>query len=243
MPGQFYNLDCMVGMSGFPDGHFDLAIIDPPYGINAPMMSMGSNHSRTGDGYPAVSAAEQIRKGRLNSGGGKLKNRLLNNANCNWDFEKPGPEYFEQIQRVSRHQIIWGGNYFNLPPTRGIICWDKMQPWENFSQWEMAWTSFDSPAAIFHFSNTGGRNDETKIHPTQKPVALYKWLLARYAKPGWRILDTHVGSASSLIACHQLGFEYVGYEIDTGYYKAALARLEAAKAQVSMLELLGETGE
>ena len=236
MSGQFYNMDCMVGINGFPDGYFDLAVVDPPYGINAPNMRMGTHETRTGDGYPGTSVAEKLRKGRLNSGAGKLKNRALNTMNCNWDFEKPGPEYFKELMRVSKHQIIWGGNYFELPPTRGIICWDKMQPWENFSQFELAWTSFDCPAAMFRYSNTGGANAEIKIHPTQKPVALYKWILARFAKSGWRILDTHVGSASSLIACQQMGFEYAGYEIDPVCYLNAMERLKKETAQIGFFE-------
>lgn len=230
----FYNEDCLAAMKEIPDKYFELAIVDPPYGINAPNMSMGSNKTRCSDGYPGVSTAERIRKGRLNSGGWKLKNRALNTMNCNWDYEPPTKEYFEELFRVSRNQIIWGGNYFDLPPTRGIVVWDKCQPWENFSQVEMAWTSFDRPAALYRISNTGGANTEKKIHPTQKPVALYKWLLSKYAKEGDKILDTHVGSASSLIACYDLGFEYMGFEIDKYYYDAANERLEAFKAQMRM---------
>lgn len=117
----FCNMDCMEGMKEYPDKYFDLAIVDPPYGINSPNMSMGSNKSRSRDGYPGVSTAEKLRKGRLNAGAGKLKNRALQKMNCEWDFTPPGPEYFEELFRVSKDQIIWGGNYFPLPPTRGII--------------------------------------------------------------------------------------------------------------------------
>lgn len=138
--------------------------------------------------------------------------------------------------RVSQNQIIWGGNYFDLPPTRGIIIWDKVQPWENFSQVEMAWTSFDTPAALFKMNNCMGG----KIHPTQKPVALYSWILSRYAKPGYRILDTHVGSASSLIACHRAGLDFWGFEIDPIYFAEARKRLEKEQAQVNMMEILRE---
>ena len=222
----FCNMDCMEGMKEYPDKYFELAIVDPPYGINSPNMSMGSNKSRSRDGYPGVSTAEKLRKGRLNAGAGKLKNRALQKMNCEWDFTPPGPEYFEELFRVSKDQIIWGGNYFPLPPTRGIIVWDKCQPWENFSQVEMAWTSFDRPAALFKYSNTGGRNNEEKIHPTQKPIELYRWILKKYAKPGYRILDTHVGSGSSLIACRELGYQYVGFELDEAYYMAACRRIE-----------------
>lgn len=232
----FYNMDCMEGMKQFPDKYFELAIVDPPYGINAPKMAMGTNKSRKGDGYPGVSTAERLRKGRLNQGAGKLKNRTLNTMNCDWDFKPPTEEYFKELFRVSKNQIIWGGNYFNLPPTRGIIAWDKLQPWENFSQFELAWTSFDRPAALYRLSNTGGANEERKIHPTQKPVALYEWLLIKYAKPGDKILDTHVGSASSLVACHNLGFKYVGFEIDHDYYKAAMTRLMTHISQMTIFD-------
>ena len=143
-----------------------------------------------------------------------------------WD-KPPTQEYFRELFRVSHHQIIWGGNYFNLPPTRCVICWDKMQPWENFSQIELAWTSFDSPAKIVKLDNRTG----DKIHPTQKPVALYKWLLDKYAKQGDKILDTHAGSASSFVAAYQMGFDYIGFEIDEAYYNLAQKRVQAAMQQ------------
>lgn len=230
---HFYNMDCMEGMKQFPDKYFELAIVDPPYGINAANMKMGTNMNRHDGHGRGLSTAERLKKGRLNAGAGKLKNRALQNMNCNWDFEKPDKSYFKELFRVSQNQIIWGGNYFNLPPTRGIVCWDKLQPWENFSQVELAWTSFDRPAALFRYSTTGGANAEKKIHPTQKPVALYTWLLQKYAKSGDKILDTHVGSASSLIAFYQDGFDFIGFEIDEAYYSLARSRLEAVMAQQS----------
>lgn len=156
MESVVFHADCMEVMKRYPDKYFDLAVVDPPYGINAPKMAMGSNKTRTKQGYPAVSTAERLRKGRLNCGSGKLKNRALNTMDCSWDEEPPSAEYWTELFRVSRNQIVWGGNYFPLPPTRGIIVWDKLQPWENFSQVEIAWTSFDVPAAIFRLSNTGG---------------------------------------------------------------------------------------
>lgn len=187
---ELYNMDCVEGMKHYPDKYFDLAIVDPPYGINATEMQMGSHPTRSrNDGYgsgPGISTAVKL-KGRLNNGSGKLKNRLLNKSNIGWDNEKPTKEYFEQLFRISKNQIIWGGNYFDLSTSRCVLCWDKCQPWENFSQWEMAWTSFDKPAALFKYSNTGGANVEKKIHPTQKPIKLYKWILSRFAKPGQRI--------------------------------------------------------
>ena len=237
----YYNMDCIEGMKQFPDKYFDLAIVDPPYGINSPNMSMGSNKSRSGNGqYPGVSTAEKLRKGRLNQGAGKLKNRALNTMNCNWDFERPTQEYFSELFRVSKHWIIWGGNYFSdmLPPSRGIIVWDKMQPWENFSQAEIAYTSFDRPASIVRISNTGGANAEKKIHPTQKPITLYEWILNRFAKNGDVILDTHVGSASSLIACHRTNHKFVGFELDEYYYKMSKERLEKEMSQMNIFQFL-----
>jgi site-specific DNA-methyltransferase (adenine-specific) len=231
---NLYNMDCMEGMKEIPDKYFQLAIVDPPYGINAPNMNMGTHKTRKADGYPGESTADKLRKGRLNQGSGKLKNRALNTMNCDWDFEPPTDEYFKELFRVSQNQIIWGGNYFNLSPTRGIAVWDKCQPWENFSQVELAWTSFDKPAALFRYSNTGGANKEKKIHPTQKPVDLYLWLLQKYAISGDKILDTHTGSASSLIACHKLGFNYIGFEISEQYYESAIKRLNDVKKQISL---------
>lgn len=218
------NADCMEVMRELPDNAFDLAIVDPPYGINAPNMTMGTAPKKTksGDG---ISVAQRLKKGRFNSDGGKLKNRALNSMSLTWDCERPSPEYFAELFRISRNQIIWGGNYYDLPPTRGVICWDKVQPWDNFSQWEMAWTSFDRTARLFRYSSRGGGNVEKKIHPTQKPVALYTWLLSTYAKPGDSIIDTHSGSLSIALAAHNLGFEVTAIEIDPEYYQAARERL------------------
>lgn len=215
------NVDCNLYMKGLPDNYFDFAIVDPPYGINATKMKMGSAPNRSkSDGHgsgPSLSTVDKL-KARLNSGSGKLKNRILNNSAFNWDNEVPKPEYFEELFRVSKNQIIWGGNYFNLSPTRCVICWDKCQPWENFSQWEMAWTSFDSPAALFRYRNTGGANLKPKIHPTEKPVALYKFLLMKYAKPGMKIFDSHGGSMNSGIACYDLGYDLVICEKNEVHY-------------------------
>ena len=229
-----WNVNCMTYMATLPDKAFDLAIVDPPYGINADAMSMGQNLNRADGWKREASTAVKVRKGRLNSGGGKLKNRILNQSNIGWDDQIPDDDYFAELVRVSKNQIIFGGNYFDLPPSRCVICWDKCQPWENFSQWEMAWTSFDKPAAMFRYSNTGGANAETKIHPTQKPTALYLWLLAKYATEGQRILDTHLGSMSSVIAANNLGFELTGCELDADYFKAGCARVLQATAQQRM---------
>lgn len=237
----FYNMDCMEGMKEFPDGFFDLAIVDPPYGINAPKMSMGSCPNRKDKHGSGISAAERLRKerGRLNQGPGKLKGRILNQSDCSWDTNPPKEDYFRELMRVSKNQIIWGGNYFPLPPTRCIVVWDKVQSWENFSQVEIAWTSFDRPAKIFRMGNCGAG----KIHPTQKPVELYQFLLGKFAGGGMRILDTHVGSASSLIACRKAGFPYWGFEIDKGYYESARERLAREEAQVNVFDMIGDITE
>lgn len=227
-----FNCDCLPEMRNMPDNCFDLAIVDPPYGINAQNMTMGSNPKRFGRDkrgeiqYGSISVAQKLKKGRLNTGSGKLKNRNLNKMNCNWDSETPSEEYFTQLFRVSKNQIIWGYNYFHLPPTRGIICWNKNQPWDNFSQFELAWTSFDTPAKLFTFSNRGGSNDLIKIHPTEKPKQLYKFCLKHFAKPGDRILDTHLGSGSSRIACWDGGFDFTGYEINKEYFDASEKRFQ-----------------
>ena len=199
---ELFNADCMAVMANYPDKYFDIALTDPPYGLPE-----SSTHRR-----------------------GKLKNRIFNNGDLKlWDI-KPSSEYFEELFRVSKNQIIWGGNYFPLPPTRCVIVWDKVQPWENFSQVEIGWTSFDMPAQLFKFDNrTGG-----KSHPTQKPVALYKWLLSKYAKPGDKILDTHGGSMSSVIACIDGGFDMVCSELDKDYFDAAVNRINKHVRQMDM---------
>ena len=214
---SIYNGDCMDLLRQTPNKYYDLCIVDPPYGIGAPKMS-------------ATPCQRERGMNRLNQVGGKLKNRKLNTSNCNWDNAIPTEDYFNELFRVSKNQIIWGGNYFPLKPSRCILCWDKVQPWENFSQIELAWTSFDSPAQIFKFDNRTG----DKIHPTQKPVALYKWLLNKYAKAGDTILDTHLGSGSSAIAAHDGGFEFTGIELDEEYYNAAKERLIMHQRQLNL---------
>lgn len=211
------NEDCMELMKRTPDKFYDLSICDPPYGINAPKMS-------------ATPAQRKNGNKRLNGGSGKLKNRSLNTASIEWDKSIPSDEYFNELFRTSKNQIIWGGNYFGLPPTRCVICWDKCQPWENFSQIELAWTSFDSPAQLYKFDNRTGN----KIHPTQKPVALYKWLLDKYAKQGDKILDTHLGSGSIAIACHDYGFDLTACELDKGYYDKAIQRIKNHISQIRL---------
>lgn len=222
-----YNMDCMEAMKEFPDKFFDLAVVDPPYGIGADNFKNGAGASK--DGGKLYSTAVKM-KNRLNQGSGKLKNRLLNQSDCSWDSEPPKTEYFDELFRVCQNCIIWGGNYFNLPPTRGIIVWDKVQPWENFSQVELAWTSFDRPAALFKMCNTM----PGKIHPTQKPVELYAWIFQKYAKTGMKILDTHLGSGSSRIAAYDAGLEFYGYEINKTYFDLQEERFQNHIAQQNL---------
>ena len=216
MNSTVYNECNLLTMSRYPDKYFDIAIVDPPYGINATNMRMGNNVNRDGGNRPESTAVRV--KGRLNSGGGKLKNRMLNKSEIDWDDTPPPPEYFKELFRVSKHQIIWGGNYFHLPPTRCIICWDKVQPWENFSQWEMAWTSFDKPAKMYRISNTGGANKEVKIHPTQKPVKLYDCIYRDFVTQGMKVYDSHLGSGSHRISAYKYGCEFVASEKNTVHF-------------------------
>lgn len=157
-----------------------------------------------------------------------------------WDFA-PSPEYFEELFRVSRNQIIWGGNYFDLPPTRCFICWRKTQiPAEGFtlSPIEFAWTSFDRNALYCEF-NSAGTPANPRFHPTQKPVALYDWILRNFAKAGDKILDTHVGSGSIRISCHKAGFDFVGCEISDYYFEKQEERFAAETAQGELFEFIG----
>lgn len=189
------NVDCMEYMAGLPDKAFDLAIVDPPYGIGA---SVGFGKSQR-------ESTKIIKK-------------------KDWDNSIPTKEYFEQLIRVSENRIIWGGNYFPLPPTRCFLIWDKLNSGRDFADCEQAWSSFDAVARMFQYRVANDHKE--RIHPTQKPVKLYEWLLANYSKPGNKIFDSHMGSGSSAIACNNLGFEYVGCELDKDYYEAACKRIE-----------------
>lgn len=233
----YYNMDCMDGMKEIPDKYFDLAVADPPYGINAPDMTMGTNKNRTNGGYPSTSTAERL-KGRPDKGSGIRKDRALNTMDCTWDKKRPDKSYFKELFRVSKNQIIFGYNYFSdmLPSSRGIIVWDKCQPWETFSQAEIAWTSFDRPAALVRISNTGGSNEEKKIHPTQKPIRLYAWIYGRYTEPGMSMIDTHVGSASNLIAAHEAGIHFMGFEKNKVLYESSASRLRSFVSQTNIFD-------
>ena len=225
---ELLNMDCMDYMQECEDNAFDLAIVDPPYGISANRMYMG-------DGYVNGRTVKKRWSARSNmsQGGGKLANRTLNKMGAAWDESPPTKEYFDELFRVSQNQVIWGGNYFDLPPTRCVLCWDKEQPWENFSQWEMAWTSFSSPAALFKRQN--GIREPGKIHPTQKPLKLYQWILRRYSEPKHKILDTFMGTGTTAIAAHYFGVDFVGMDIDEDYYKAAKQRIDMETRQQALI--------
>lgn len=163
--------------------------------------------------------------------GGKLKGRNNSGDGSNWNIS-PNNEYFDELFRISENQIIWGGNYFKLPPTRCFIIWDKKQPVKQFARCELAWTSFELNSAIYEYSYFGNINsDINRFHPTQKPVALYRWILSQYAKPGDKIIDTHSGSGSCAIACHLEKFEFLAIEKDFDYHAASVKRLEEIRSQ------------
>lgn len=201
------NCDCMDYMAGLPNKAFELAIVDPPYNI----------------------VSQQARGiGSRIDASGKMNN---------WNHKKPDPMYYEQLFRVSDKQIVWGANNFLMPESEYFIIWDKYQSVDNFASAEYAWTNISVPAKVFrhsiHLVMAARKADGGKIHPTQKPVALYKWLLTNYAKPGDRILDTHGGSGSICIACHDLGFDLTWMELDEDYYKAACERYQRHASQMT----------
>lgn len=211
------NEDNMALMARYPDKYFDLAIVDPPYGIGFGEFNR-TNKTSQGDRVKA----------------NKYKQ-------SNWDDSIPSSDYFEELKRVSKHQIIWGGNYFPdlwNNGCKGFIFWYKHQPVDNFSKGELAWTSFDKPANCFNFPYYGGIQGATKsdikYHPTQKPKELYKWILEKYAKQGDKILDTHLGSGSIAIACHDYGFELTACELDPDYYEKSIKRIKNHVSQLKM---------
>lgn len=220
----YYNMDCMDGMKEFPDKYFDLAIVDPPYGIGE---SGEKNHTR--------------------SKNAKAKDYKPFAGN---DIKPPDINYFTELLRVSKNQIIWGGNHFisKIPYDSPCwIVWDKDNGENDFADCELAWTSFDSAVRRLKYRWSGMlqqnmKEKEYRIHPTQKPVALYEWILTRYARDGDIILDTHVGSASSLIACHNTNHKYVGFELDEYYYKLSKQRLEKETAQMNLFDFIPKGG-
>ena len=236
----FYNMDCMEGMKQFPDKYFDLAVVDPPYGINVTGTPGGGNKQWIPFGGVQHKSAVQNRLATI--GGGLAVPPKSYKAFD--DSHIPDAAYFSELERVAKHRIIFGGNYFldHLGATECLIVWDKKRRGLNFADCEIAWTDIKQPCRIFEFKWNGMlqedmTNKEYRIHPTQKPMKLYEWILATFAKDGDVILDTHVGSASSLIACQRTGHEYVGFEIDQDYYEMAQKRLNTDGAQTTLWQM------
>ena len=212
-----YNMDCLEAMRSMPDKAFDLAVVDPPYGIGE---SGEKNSSRT-----KLAVAKDYK------------------PFSGLDKEPPPAEYFRELQRVSKNQIIWGGNHFAdrlpNPASSCWLVWDKENGENDFADCELAYTSFPTAVRIFRFRWAGMlqgdmANKEVRIHPTQKPVALYRWIFQHYANPGDKILDTHLGSGSSRIAAYDAGLDFTGYEIDPDYFRAQQERFETHAAQMSL---------
>jgi site-specific DNA-methyltransferase (adenine-specific) len=205
---EVFNMDCLEGMKQYPDKYFDLAIVDPPYGI-------GVNHNM----------------------GRRKGDKKSDYKPAYWDKEAPPAEYFTDLFRVSKNQIVWGANHFISRMPQDSSCWlmwDKMFSEDlSFAQYELAWTSFDSVCKKF----TKDPKEPERFHPTQKPIALYKWLLKNYAKEGDKILDTHLGSGSSRIAAADMGFDFTGYEIDQDYFEAQEKRFQQYKSQLKLFTL------
>jgi len=203
--------DCLEAMRAMPDNTYELAIVDPPYGINI---------SKAGGYYH--------RKGKGQANPHKKKD---------WDSAIPSKEYFTELFRVSKAQIVWGGNYFTeyLPPSRCWIFWDKIKFVDNYADGELAWVSMDRNTKQVRIQHHGFlTKDGRSIHPTQKPVMLYEWILDSFAKEGDRILDTHLGSGSIALACHNRGYSLDAYEIDEEYYNAAKERLRVHQSQLTI---------
>jgi len=219
---ELLHIDCMVYMATVPDKYFDLAIVDPPYGI-------------------------KMSKGTFTYSEKKGISSKRNYVAKQWDDNRPPAEYFKELQRISENQIICGGNYFAdlLPASRGWVYWDKKITNDNntnFSDGELMWTSFYCilKKVTYDWIGFGYLNSTergSRIHPTQKPVFLYKWLLKNYAKPEYKIFDSHLGSASSAIAAYDFGCDFVGTEIDLEYYTAACVRFENHKKQLTLFPL------
>jgi len=208
---NFFNIDCIEFMKSKPDKCYDLAIVDPPYGIGFSDYERGSS-------------------------GIKVKERYTKTGKKDWDKGIPTTEYFEQLFRVSKNCIIWGGNYFDLPPTQCFIFWYKQNPVPNFADGELAWTSFKKPAVCIdyrYYGNLQGKSSVVyaKIHPTQKPIDLYRKTLSLFAKKGDKILDTHGGSMNSAIACEMDGFDLDICEIDKEYFDKGSAAFNIHKMQ------------
>ena len=209
---KLYLMDCMDGMKSFPDNYFDLAIVDPPYGIGE---DGGKFRGRKKDNY----------------------RRIVIHEKKDWDKVIPLKSYWDELFRISKNQAVFGGNYFSkyLPPSMGWVFWDKMIGGD-FSDGELIWTSLKKALRIYRYSYHGDtKGGHTRIHPTQKPISVYKYCL-KYcnAQPDFKIIDTHVGSGSSIIAFEDFGCDWIGFEIDEDYHKAATKRIEQHKSQTRM---------
>jgi site-specific DNA-methyltransferase (adenine-specific) len=213
LQSDIYLMDCMEAMRQYPDNYFDLAVVDPPYGIDITKDLTKDNSQNKS----FMGCSKSIIQGK------------------HWDKSIPNKEYFNELKRVSKNQIIWGGNYFldYLNNTRCFCVWDKMNGTNSMADAEIAWTSFDSSVRMFrmhHFSSGYG----SKIHPTQKPVKLYDWIFKNYAEPGQKILDTHLGSGSSRISAHKAGLNFTGFELDADYFAASEKRFKEYVAQMRL---------
>ena len=223
VPSVVYNEDCVDGLKRFSENYFDLAIVDPPYGI-------GADKAQNNAAMQRIKADGKSKAGR----GWKLY------ADTDWDNETPNAEYWQELFRVSKNQIVWGGNYFTdyLPPSMGWIMWDKGQRDFSLADGELAWTSFNKALRIFEMSRGKAlaKNNEQggRFHPTQKPEMLYSWILQNYAKAGDLILDTHLGSGSSRIAAYKGGFNFVGFEINEHYYEKQEKRFKDFVSQLRL---------
>ena len=218
-----YLMDCMEGLKQIPDKYFELAIVDPPYGI-------GADKAQNNAAQQRIKANGTSKAGR----GWKLY------VDTDWDNERPTAEYWAELFRVSKNQIVWGGNYFTeyLPPSMGWIVWDKGQRDFSLADGELAWISFNKAMRIFEMSRgkaLANNNEQGgRFHPTQKPEMLYEWILKNYAKPNDKILDTHLGSGSSRIAACKANLPFMGFELDEDYFKASVKRFEQYVAQKSL---------
>lgn len=221
MISEIHNMDCMELMARYPDKHFDLAVVDPPYGIGVESWDF------TKPNRPELSK--------------RIRNGYQKHKSKGWDENKPSPQYWLELMRVSKNQIVWGANYFTdfLPQSRGWFYWNKGNDYSasnNFSHGELGWTSFDMRLLSFTISPKSETNGcKLRIHPTQKPVALYSWIFKNYAKPGQLILDTHLGSGSSRIAADKAGLNFVGCELDADYFAAHQKRWNEYKMQMKLL--------
>lgn len=231
----YFNADCMTAMREFPDGYFDIAVCDPPYGLNAELVKDRGTYAKQRNGSKIFVSSETYDV-------------------QDWDKEPPSPEYFRELFRISRNQIIWGCNYFDYPLPGGRIVWDKCNDGSDQSGAEIAYCSFNKRVDVIRYMWRGmmqGKSivdgtvqqgnkalNEKRITPTQKPVAVYKAILGRYTQRGMKMIDTHVGSASSLIAAHDCGLRYVGFEICPDIYEKSKRRLDNHTSQMSIYDLM-----